>query len=168
MKIAFDLDGTLVANDDRVLRPGSLMVLNKLRGDGHEVYLWSYGGKDWASFWNSHSINFPFTDIFDKKSPKISMDLSVDNDGIGVPYGLLTYFCDDYSLKTDKVEDLGNVLTVVNEFKKKGGFTEEFLKTPHINYLIRFKKLRLSDYTDSENWKPWNEKPKEMSEHDNR
>lgn len=161
MKIAFDLDGTLVSNDDRILRPGALKVLKKLKDDGHEVYLWSYGGQAWASFWNSHSINFPFTDIFDKRAHKISketIDLAVDNDGIGVPNGTLTYWCDDFSNDKEEVEDLDNVLIVVNELKNKGGFTKEFLKTPHINYLIRFEKLRFSDYEDSSNWKFWTER----------
>lgn len=167
MKIAFDLDGTLVANDDRTLRPNSLNILNKLKEDGHKIYLWSFGGESWASSWNSFTIKFPFVGIFAKQAPKVSMDLAVDNDGIGVPNGLLTYFCDDYSLKTDKVEDLSNVLVVVNELKKKGGLTEEFLRTSHIYNLMMYKKLRFSDYTDSQSWKPWNEKPKEMSEHDN-
>lgn len=155
MKIAFDLDGTLVANDDRSLRPGALNVLNKLKEDGHEVYLWSFGGESWASFWNEHSIKFPFTDIMDKRAPKISPDLAIDNDGVGVPKGTFTYFCDDYSVETDEVETLDEVITIVKEFKNKGGLTEEFLNTSHIYSLRMYKKLRFSDYTDSESWKPW-------------
>lgn len=163
MKIAFDLDGCLVANDDRTLRPGSLNVLNKLKEDNHEIFLWSYGGVAWASFWNSHSINFPFTEIFSKQAPKISpelIDLAVDNDGCGVPKGTFTYWCDDYSNKEEEVESLDNVLVVVKELKEKGGLTEKFLKTPHIDYLVRFNKLRFSDYTESNDWKFWTEKPK--------
>lgn len=160
MKICFDLDGTLVG-EDRSLRPQCLNVLKKLKEDGNEIYLWSYGGKTWAEFWNEHVIKFPFDGIFDKRSyefpndlPKI--DLCTDNDGIGVPFKQLTYWCEEYVDKKSRVENLEEMIKIVKELKEKGGLTEEFVNVPHIDYLFKLGRLRFSDYNNSNTWLPWN------------
>lgn len=156
MKIFVDVDGTLIGQD-KSLRKGSLKTLNILQEMGCELSLWSYGGDTWARFWNDNIIKFPFVNIFDKREPKFLPDLAIDNDGIGVPKEVLTYWCDNYVEKGRGNEDLSDVIRVVKEYQEKGGLTEEFIKSSHIDYLFRFEKLRFSDYSENDDeWKSWN------------
>ena len=46
MKIFFDVDYTILGLDDS-LRPGTKETLEKLKSDGHEVYIWSGMGERW-------------------------------------------------------------------------------------------------------------------------
>ena len=46
MKIFFDVDYTILGLDD-TLRPGTLETLEKLKSDGHEIYIWSGMGERW-------------------------------------------------------------------------------------------------------------------------
>ena len=46
MKIFFDVDYTILGLDD-TLRPGTMETLNKLKADGHEIYIWSGMGERW-------------------------------------------------------------------------------------------------------------------------
>ena len=40
MKIFFDVDYTILGLDDS-LRPGTMETLQKIKDDGHEIYIWS-------------------------------------------------------------------------------------------------------------------------------
>jgi hypothetical protein len=46
MKIFFDVDYTILGLDD-TLRPGTMETLEKLKADGHEIYIWSGMGERW-------------------------------------------------------------------------------------------------------------------------
>ena len=46
MRIFFDVDDTIITWDVR-LRPGVAEVFTRLRGDGHDLYLWSGNGPRW-------------------------------------------------------------------------------------------------------------------------
>ena len=40
MKIFFDVDYTILRLDDS-LRPGTMETLQKIKDDGHDIYIWS-------------------------------------------------------------------------------------------------------------------------------
>ena len=46
MKIFFDVDYTILGLDDS-LRPGTMETLQKIKDDGHEIYIWSGMGERW-------------------------------------------------------------------------------------------------------------------------
>lgn len=46
MKIFFDVDYTILGLDDS-LRPGTQETFQKLKDDGHEIYIWSGMGERW-------------------------------------------------------------------------------------------------------------------------
>ena len=48
MKIFFDVDYTILGLDDS-LRPGTMETLQKIKDDGHEIYIWSGMGERWKS-----------------------------------------------------------------------------------------------------------------------
>lgn len=158
MKICFDLDGTLVGEADRSLQPNARKVLTELSKMGCELYLWSRGGEDWARFWNEHVIKFPFKDIFDKASPKISPDLAIDNDGWGVPIDTLCYWVESYKSSADKdIEKFEELIDVVKTFNASET-PWNFITDEYIKVLRENKKLRFSDFEENENWKPWTER----------
>ena len=54
MKIFFDVDYTLVA-DDLSLRPFVKEIFEKIKGDGHDIYIWSGVGLRWEVV-NRHEL----------------------------------------------------------------------------------------------------------------
>ena len=62
MNIFFDVDYTLITWDVK-LRPGVLEVFEKLRADGHIIYLWSGVGPRWEIV-NRFELHDHVTDCF--------------------------------------------------------------------------------------------------------
>lgn len=52
MKVAFDVDGTLIDHRDYV-RPEIVDLYKALQKLGCEMYIWSHGGVDYAEIWRS-------------------------------------------------------------------------------------------------------------------
>lgn len=50
MRVAFDVDGTLIDFNDRP-RPVMLLLLSTLLYAGNEVIVWSGGGREYAAKW---------------------------------------------------------------------------------------------------------------------
>lgn len=51
MKIFFDMDYTILGLDN-TLRPGTVETFQKLKDDGHEIYIWSGMGERWEEVRN--------------------------------------------------------------------------------------------------------------------
>ena len=62
MNIFFDVDYTLITWDVK-LRPGVLEVFERLRADGHTIYLWSGVGPRWEIV-NRFELHDHVTDCF--------------------------------------------------------------------------------------------------------
>lgn len=84
MNIFFDVDDTLITWDVK-LRPGVLEVFERLRDDGHRIYLWSGYGPRWEVVrrfaLHDHIIDCFYKPLFDHHE-RLS--------DLGVP------FCPDY------------------------------------------------------------------------
>jgi hypothetical protein len=65
MNIFFDMDDTIIASDDSSLRPRVREVFERLRTDGHAVYIWSAMGKRWSEI-DQHGLRELVTDAFHK------------------------------------------------------------------------------------------------------
>lgn len=65
MKIAFDIDDTLiipsvVTGDRDVPNYDTIAILRWFQAQGHEIYLWSGSGMDWAKTWGEKLGLQPF------------------------------------------------------------------------------------------------------------
>jgi hypothetical protein len=65
VNIFFDVDHTIVAYDDHVLRPGVRELFTRLRADGHAVFLWSGIGARWEIV-RAHGLEDLVAGCFDK------------------------------------------------------------------------------------------------------
>src|SRR5437764_3736737 len=63
MNIFFDVDGTIVGSYDLKLRPMVREVFEKLRGDGHTIYIWSGVGLRWQEI-DLHELRPLIEDCF--------------------------------------------------------------------------------------------------------
>ena len=64
MKIFFDVDYTILGLDDS-LRPGTTDTYQKLKDDGHEIYIWSGMGERWEVI-EKHSLRPYVSGVFEK------------------------------------------------------------------------------------------------------
>lgn len=78
MDIFFDVDDTLIAEDDS-LRPYVHEVFDRLVEDGHRIYLWSGGGIRWDVV-DQHDLRPYVSGCYDKYDCPIEPDLCVDDD----------------------------------------------------------------------------------------
>jgi hypothetical protein len=65
VNIFFDVDHTIIAYHDRVLRPGVRELFERLRADGHVIYLWSGIGARWEIV-HAHGLEDFVAGCFDK------------------------------------------------------------------------------------------------------
>jgi hypothetical protein len=65
VNIFFDVDHTIIAYDDHVLRPGVRELFERLRADGHTIYLWSGIGARWEIV-RAHRLEDLVAGCFDK------------------------------------------------------------------------------------------------------
>ena len=64
MKIFFDVDYTILGLDD-TLRPGTTDTFQKLRDDGHEIYIWSGLGERWEVI-EKHGLGRFVSGVYEK------------------------------------------------------------------------------------------------------
>jgi nucleoside-diphosphate-sugar epimerase len=67
VNVFFDIDDTIIASDDFTLRPLVREVFERLRADGHSVYVWSAKGKRWSDL-DEHGLRDLVVDAFHKPS----------------------------------------------------------------------------------------------------
>ncbi len=79
-RIAFDVDGTLIRKtaDGDVPRYEVIQMLRTLHGFGHEMFVWSGGGEDYAEQWARKLGLLPFARVIGK-SKQYGIDLAFDD-----------------------------------------------------------------------------------------
>ncbi len=84
LNVFFDVDHTLVFvdQDSNSLRPGARRAMKRLKDAGHDVYIWSAGGKDYVErIVKIHALGEWVDGCFDK-SPRVQPfpDFIIDDD----------------------------------------------------------------------------------------
>lgn len=67
MKIAFDVDGTLISFPDDQPRRNIIEMLITLRMSGHDIIVWSGGGKEYAEVWVKRLFLAPYVQLVMEK-----------------------------------------------------------------------------------------------------
>lgn len=81
MIVCFDVDLTLLAASHDRLRPHTRKVLRALQAEGHHVYLWSAGGRDYAQqICRQFGLEGLVLGAFGKDEETLSPDYIVDDD----------------------------------------------------------------------------------------
>ena len=89
MKIFFDVDYTILGLDD-TLRPGTKETLERLKGEGHEIYIWSGMGERWEVV-EKHQLAPLVSGVYEKPTHHFHERL----EELGVPFEP-EFVIDDY------------------------------------------------------------------------
>ena len=89
MKIFFDVDYTILGLDDS-LRPGTMETLQKIKDDGHEIYIWSGMGERWEVV-KKHNLEPLISGVYEKPTHHFHERL----EELGVPFEP-DFVIDDY------------------------------------------------------------------------
>ena len=89
MKIFFDFDYTILGLDDS-LRPGTMETLQKIKDDGHEIYIWSGMGERWEVV-KKHNLEPLISGVYEKPTHHFHERL----EELGVPFEP-DFVIDDY------------------------------------------------------------------------
>ena len=89
MKIFFDVDYTILGLDDS-LRPGTIETLQKIKDDGHEIYIWSGMGERWEVV-KKHDLESLISGVYEKPTHHFHERL----EELGVPFEP-DFVIDDY------------------------------------------------------------------------
>jgi hypothetical protein len=89
MKIFFDVDYTILGLDD-TLRPGTLETFQRLKDDGHGLYIWSGMGQRWEVV-KKHNLSPLISGVYEKPTHHFHERLSE----LGVPFEP-EFVIDDY------------------------------------------------------------------------
>ena len=89
MKIYFDVDYTILGLDDS-LRPGTMETLQKIKDDGHEIYIWSGMGERWEVV-KKHNLEPLISGVYEKPTHHFHERL----EELGVPFEP-DFVIDDY------------------------------------------------------------------------
>ena len=89
MKIFFDVDHTILGLDDS-LRPGTMETLQKIKDDGHEIYIWSGMGERWEVV-KKHNLEPLISGVYEKPTHHFHERL----EELGVPFEP-DFVIDDY------------------------------------------------------------------------
>ena len=138
MNIFFDMDQTLLGTDD-TLRPGVKEVLQRLKDDGHTLYIWSGVGIRWAEV-HQHGLESVITDCFvkplqhyvqgrEKLGLPVKPDLVVD-DYPEVPTALggiwiRPYLMSHHLFHRDGDDEMERVYRIITEYARDGHSTDE-------------------------------------------
>ena len=89
MKIFFDVDYTILGLDDS-LRPGTMETLQKIKDDGHEIYIWAGMGERWEVV-KKHNLDPLISGVYEKPTHHFQERLKE----LGVPFEP-DFVIDDY------------------------------------------------------------------------
>ena len=89
MKIFIDVDYTILGLDDS-LRPGTMETLQKIKDDGHEIYIWSGMGERWEVV-KKHNLEPLISGVYEKPTHQFHERL----EELGVPFEP-DFVIDDY------------------------------------------------------------------------
>ena len=126
MKIFFDVDYTLIA-DDGSLRPHVHEVFQKIKDDGHDIYIWSGVGIRWEVV-NRHNLRQYIETCYlkplsDYKETLIELGVDVMPDFViddhsGVPLAFGGVVVRPYYTRNETDEELLRVYDELKNFKK--------------------------------------------------
>lgn len=128
MNIFFDMDYTLLGVDG-TLRPNAREVMQRLKEDGHTLYVWSGVGIRWAEV-REHQLESLISDCFLKplddyveataqQNLPVMPDLVID-DYPEVPAALGGIWVRPYLFHTTSDNEMERVYTIITEFARNG------------------------------------------------
>jgi hypothetical protein len=128
MNLFFDMDYTLLAVDG-TLRPGSREVMQRLKEDGHTLYVWSGAGIRWPDV-RRHGLEPLVSDCFLKPLDNIARaveqmelpvkpDLVID-DHLEVPAALGGIWVRPYYFHNSSDDEMKRVYRIITEFVRDG------------------------------------------------
>ena len=129
MNIFFDMDYTLIGGMDGALRPGVREVMERLKTDGHNLYVWSGVGIRWREV-KQLNIEHLVTDCFMKPMTNYyqamkEMNLPVEPDIVVDDFPLVASAFGGICIPAYNYENPGDrvmerVYDVINEYMKNG------------------------------------------------
>ncbi len=128
MNIFFDMDYTLLGLDN-TLRPNAREVLQRLKDDGHTLYVWSGVGIRWPEV-KQHNLEPFITDCFvkpiknyveetERANLPVKPDLVID-DYPEVPTALGGIWVRPYFFNTVADNEMERVYTIIQDFARDG------------------------------------------------
>ena len=128
MNIFFDMDYTLLGLDGS-LRPNSREVMQRLKDDGHTIYVWSGNGIRWPEVWR-FGLETLVTDCFvkpmdnlaeavEQKRGPIRPDFVID-DYQEVPAALCGVCVSPYTYNNGKDDEMEHVYRIITEYLASG------------------------------------------------
>lgn len=137
MIIFFDMDYTLIAVDGS-LRPGVRELLELLKNDGHQSYVWSGNGIRWLEL-RRHGLESLVLDCFEKPMNNyadklegmglpVKPDLVVD-DHLEVAAALGGIWVRTYYFPNDSDNEMEHVYRIISEKAKTGHSSDPRLRT---------------------------------------
>ena len=128
MNIFFDMDYTLLGVDG-TLRPGAREVMQRLKEDGHTLYVWSGNGIRWLEV-RRHGLESLVSDCFLKPLDNIAnaveqMELPVKpdlviDDYLEVPAALGGIWVRPYYFPNSSDNEMERVYRIITEYMKNG------------------------------------------------
>lgn len=87
MKIAFDVDGTLITYEDKP-RWDILAMLRTLNSCGHDIVVWSGGGREYAEVWTRRLFIHDLVTVQEKPLLRVEegpfVDIAFDDEDIAL------------------------------------------------------------------------------------
>ncbi|MFC1935299.1 hypothetical protein ACFLX9_00815 [Chloroflexota bacterium] len=128
MNIFFDMDYTLQSVDG-TLRPGAREIMQRLKADGHMLYVWSGVGIRWPEV-RRHHLDPYVTDCFVKPLENfieakarlglpVKPDLVID-DYPEVPTGLGGIWVTPYLFHNSGDDEMEHVYQIITEYEQNG------------------------------------------------
>ena len=128
MNIFFDMDYTLLGLDNS-LRPKTREVMQRLKDDGHTLYVWSGVGIRWAEV-REHKLEEFITDCFvkplknfveevEKANLPVKPDLVID-DYPEVPTALGGIFVRPYFYSSTADNEMERVYDIIQDYARDG------------------------------------------------
>ncbi|MEE8442252.1 MAG: HAD family hydrolase [Dehalococcoidia bacterium] len=128
MNIFFDMDYTLLGIDD-TLRPGAREVMQRLKDEGHVLYVWSGNGIRWTEV-RHHGLEPLVTDCFvkplsnyaeatEKMKLPVKPDLVID-DYPEVPTAMGGIWVRPYLYSNNSDDEMERVYRIITEYAKNG------------------------------------------------
>ncbi len=138
MNIFFDMDYTLLAVDGS-LRPKVREVLQRLRDDGHQLYVWSGNGIRWLEL-HRHGLESLVIDCFEKPVDcyakrvgqlglPVIPDLVVD-DHLEVAAALGGIWVRSYYFANTSDDEMEHVYRIIAETAETGHSTDPRVRAP--------------------------------------
>ena len=134
--IFFDVDYTLLGVDGS-LRPGARDVLERLRDDGHRIYVWSGNGIRWRDI-RKHGLESLIEDCLEKpvadyvnamQGMQFKPDLVVD-DHLEVVAALGGVWARTYYFPNSADDEMEHIYRVISEWAQNGASDDPRFRAP--------------------------------------